>query len=171
MNNDSFLPTDYEIPKSGSGNYYKLEDGANEFIIVSKPIIGWLDWQNNKPHRFKYDNKPDAPLDPSRSIKHFWAFGIFDPSDLSVKVLEITQATIQNGLDTLFNHEKWGNPILGYTVSITKTGKDMETKYSVMAVPVSKDEIDAAYGASEATGLNLDALFVGGDPMAATQTV
>ena len=59
--NSEFLPEGYEAPQ-GTGNYMKLQSGENKFRILSKPIIGWLDWKDNKPHRFRMKERPEKPM-------------------------------------------------------------------------------------------------------------
>jgi len=106
-----FLPDGYEAPQGGS-SYLKLQQGENKLRILSKPIIGWLDWKDKVPHRFGFKQKPEKPFDPSKPIKHFWAMIVFDYSDSQVKVLEITQQTIQKTIQDLAANEDWGSPSL-----------------------------------------------------------
>src|SRR5690606_20654859 len=88
-----FLPEGYEAPQ-GTGNYMKLQSGENKFRILSKPIIGWLDWKDNKPYRFRIKERPEKPMG-DKPVRHFWAFIVWNYNAEAVQILEITQATIQ----------------------------------------------------------------------------
>ena len=114
-----FLPDNYETPQGG-GSYMKLQQGDNKLRILSKPVIGWLDWKDKVPHRFGFKNKPEKPLG-DQAIRHFWAMIVFDYADQNVKILEITQSTIQKAIETLAKDEDWGSPG-GYDIKINKKG-------------------------------------------------
>lgn len=161
---NDFLPQDYEAPQ-GQGSYMKLQKGDNKFRILSKPIVGWLDWKDKKPYRFTMKNKPEKPLDVN-PIKHFWAFLVFDYSDQSVKILEITQATIQKSISDLSKDEEWGPPF-EYDLKINRKGESLTTEYSITPSPkkVLSDEIKQA---ALDKPVYLDALFTGGDPWVVT---
>lgn len=131
MSNTDFLPEDYKAPAMGGG-YAKLKDGENRFRIVSKPIIGWLGWEEKKPLRFKMKDKPERKFE--KPIKHFWAFIVWNYTDKEVQILEITQATIQAAITTLSKDEDWGAPF-SYDIKIIRKGKDMDTEYSVTPSP------------------------------------
>lgn len=163
--NNDFLPEGYEAPK-GNSNYMKLQNGENKFRILSKPIIGWLDWKENKPLRFPMDKKPSAPIDPKRKVKHFWAFIVWNYNENKIQVLEITQSTIQSAITSLSKDPDWGSPFK-YDIKVMRSGENMETEYQVNPVPHKKvsEEIQEAYMAQP---INLEALFTGDDPFAVT---
>lgn len=158
---DDFLPQDYEAP-AGSAGYMKLQDGENKIRILSKPIIGWLDWKDKKPFRFRMNAKPDKPMTPDKPIKHFWAFLVWNYEAQAVQILEITQQTIQKTIQDLSKNEDWGAPF-GYDIKITRKGKDLQTEYSVMPSP-KKDLISDIKEAALEKKAYLDALFDGSDP-------
>jgi hypothetical protein len=155
-----FLPANYETPQ-GAGSYMKFQQGDNKFRILSKPIIGWLDWKDKVPYRFGFKNKPEKPLG-DQPIRHFWAMIVFDYSDQAVKILEITQSTIQKSIEHLAKDEDWGSPH-EYDLKVNKTGQDKSTEYKVNPSPKKpvSDEIKAA---ALAKPINLEALYKNGDP-------
>lgn len=155
-----FLPENYETPQGG-GSYMKLQQGDNKLRILSKPVIGWLDWKDKVPHRFGFKNKPEKPLG-DQAIRHFWAMLVFDYSDQNVKILEITQSTIQKAIETLAKDEDWGSPG-GYDIKINKKGQDKQTEYSVTPSP-KKDLSDEVKKAAKDKPVNLEALFTNKDP-------
>jgi len=112
----SFLPDGYEKPASNS-SYYKFASGDNRFRILSSAIVGWLDWDNKKPVRTK--ERPETLFDQTKPAKHFWAFVIYDYREKAVKILEITQSTIQEAIYNLHSEEGWGNPA-GYGLNVKK---------------------------------------------------
>ena len=159
---EDFMPEGYEVPSSS--NYLKLQPGDNKFRIVSKPIIGWLDWDEKKPLRFHMQNKPQASIDPAKPIKHFWAMSVWDYKSNKVSILEITQKTIQTAIEGLARNTDWGTP-LNYDLTVTKTGSGMDTEYSVIPIPPKPlpEEIQTVI---LGTQVNLEALFEGKDPFA-----
>lgn len=159
MNN--FLPQGYEAPKSNS-RYLKFKDGDNVFRILAPAVLGWEDWEEKQPIRTPYAEQKPRPIDPKRAVKHFWAFPVWDYAEKVIKILEITQSTIQEAIFELHKDEQWGDPT-GYDINIRKSGKDLETKYSVIPRPPRPvhPEIVKIF---EQTPLDLNQLFTGGDP-------
>ena len=153
-----FLPEGYEAPQ-GTGNYMKLQSGENKFRILSKPIIGWLDWKDNKPHRFRMKERPEKPMG-DKPIRHFWAFIVWNYNTEAVQILEITQATIQKSLQDLTRNEDWGAPY-EYDIKITRKGEDCPKK------PLSEEIKKAAMEKP----CWLEALFNGDDPWVVSEKV
>jgi len=158
-----FLPAGYEKPASNS-KYYKFQPGDNRFRILSPAITGFLDWDNKQPVRTK--DKPETLFDNTKPSKHFWAFCIWDYKEKAVKILEITQSTIQDAIFSLHSDKDWGNPT-AYDLNVKKTGEKMETKYTVNPYPhkaMPKDIIDFY----QSLKINLNELYSGGDPFNST---
>lgn len=156
-----FLPQDYEQPKTG-GNYMKFENGENRFRILSKPIIGWLDWKDKKPYRFRMNEKPEKPFDPAKAVRHFWAMIVWNYKSGRIEVLEITQAGIQAAITNLFKDADWGAPY-GYDIKVSRTGSGLETEYAINPVPhkATAQEIQDAF---MSTAVDLERLFDGENP-------
>lgn len=157
---DSFLPENYEAPTSGG--YMKFKDGENRLRVLSKPIIGWLDWDDKRPVRFPYKEKPAKPFDPKKQIKHFWAFIVYNYNDKATQILEVTQSSLQQQISVLSKDEDWGSPF-EYDLKINRSGKDLETKYGVIACP-KKPLAPEIMAEADTKPINLQALFEGGDP-------
>ncbi len=166
-----FLPKGYEAPVT-VGNYMKFKQGDNQFRILSEAIVGYLYWNSEgKPVRV-HEYPKTLPADiqmkdgqPS-SIKHFWAFVVWNYSLGVVQILEITQKGIRDAIEFYYHNKKWGNPT-GYDLTVNKTGEKLETEYKTIAEPHSKisKEIEEAYKAKH---ININALFEGKDPFALT---
>lgn len=166
---ENFLPQGYEAPQTG-GRYLKFAQGANKFRILGNAILGWEDWIDNKPVRSIFagpDSKPKAH-DQKRSVKHFWAFPVWNYKTSQIEILEITQRSIQDNIQALFKDTAWGSPFK-YDITVTKSGEDLETKYATMPAPPSpiSEEIKAEF---DKTPIDLSALFSGGDPFDAKPT-
>ena len=164
----AFLDEGYKVPQSNS-RYMKLKDGDNIFRILDKATMGWLDWKtegdgSKKPIRTKYEGEASKPkpLNPKQAVKHFWAFPIYDYADKQIKVLEVTQATIQNAIYTYHCDVDFGDPT-GYDIKINKQGEKLSTEYAVLAKPPKP--LDAEIGVLYAqTPVNCEALLTNGDP-------
>lgn len=163
-NKMSFLPKDYEAPKT-SGNYLKLTEGSHRFRVLDDAVVGWEYWNtSNKPIRQR-DEWEDLPSDiaEGRSPKLFWAFPVWNVDEKKIQILELTQGKIQDIILALTQDVDYGDP-QNYDIVITRTGKGFnDTKYSVIAkppVPIT-DEIKKAY---EKANINLENLFKGEDP-------
>jgi len=159
---DNFLPEEYKVP--GESAYMKFQLGENKFRIMSKPIIGWEDWKDKKPLRFRMNERPTHAVDPEKAIKHFWAMVVWNYATNKICVLEITQKGVQNSIAALAKDADWGNP-LEYDLKVTKTGEGLGTEYSTAPVPHKPAPADAVE-ALKAKPCNLEALFDGNDPFA-----
>jgi hypothetical protein len=166
------FPTGYEPPKIDS-KYFKPVDGNNLVRILSKPLMGWEDWtEDKKPVRFPYNQKPEHPINPKKPIKHFWAFVVWDYMDNfnketkkwegKIKIWEITQMKIQETLYNLDCDIDWGEPT-HYDLAIKREGKDLDTKYLIQSKPPKplSEEIKAAFIESNP---DMNELFTNGDP-------
>lgn len=162
---DNFLPQDYTAPVSG-GNYMKIQQGENKIRIMSRPIIGWLDWKDKTPYRFRFNQKPDKAFSPDKPIKHFWAMLVWNYNDEAVQILEITQSTIQKAIQDLTRDEDWGAPYT-YDIKIVRKGQDLKTEYSITPSPKKKVD-DEIYRIALEKPCNLEALFKSEDPWIVT---
>ena len=151
---EDFLPDGYVMPDSGSG-YLKLQKGENRFRFLTSPITGlvWFEEESDgkkSVHRIRPGEK--APL--GAKAKHFWAAIVYDLKSESVKILEITQKSIQSGILNLNSNQAWGNP-KDYNLCVVKEGDGMETSYQVLPEPESG--VDQAI-LDQALKINLNAL-------------
>jgi hypothetical protein len=159
---NTFLPENYEAPKTNS-NYMKFEKGENRFRILSRPIIGWEDWTDDKkPVRFLPNQKPDKPINANRPIKFFWAMVVFNWFKNDIQILQITQRSIQDSIEKLAKDSDWGNPFF-YDIKVSRSGDGMETEYTVNPAP-KKDLPIEVYALFKAKPIYLPALYQGADP-------
>lgn len=164
----NFLPENYEIPKS-AGDYLKLEDGENRIRVLSFPVLGWEDWNDKTPVRYRFENKPAMSIDPKKPFKHFWAMIVWNCTLSKIQIWNVTQGTIKHSLDALSKDADWGAPF-NYDIKVFKSGEKMETKYVITPVshkPLTQEILDAF----AKKPCNLDALFTNADPFGATDKI
>lgn len=167
MNEDEFLPQDYEIPRS-PGMYMKLEPGENRIRILSPVIIGWQDWTaDRKALRFRKDQKPANPIVPGQEIKHFWGMIVWNRKYKIIQCLEITQPGIQERIKKLWHDPDWGSP-KNYDIKIVRSGAGKQTKYEVTPAPSNGNPENDIVAAMLGIEITLDAVFTGGEPFKRT---
>jgi hypothetical protein len=156
-----FLPENYKAPE---GNYMKLQEGENTFRVLSSAIVGYEYFnKDSKPVRSKtpFTNTP-ADIKEGGSIKHFWAFVIYSYRAEKAQILEITQVSIQTAIKAFVQNPKWGDP-KGYDITITRNGSGLDSEYTTIPNPHEAFPTDLMIPA-----VNLEALYTGADPFAAT---
>lgn len=164
-----FLPEGYRSPV---GNYMKLEIGETTFRIMGSAIVGYEYWTNDNVcvrSRKEFMGTPkDIRVKDSKAdrVKHFWAFPVWNVDAKKLQILEITQAGIQDAIKAYVANKKWGDP-KGYDITISRAGSGLDTEYTIMANPHTPVETEAL-AAYEATPLNLQAMYDGEDPFAAS---
>ncbi len=156
-----FFPEEFHL-SSGKDNYLKLEKGEHKIRILSKPVVGYLDWRDKKPLRFRLGEKPANAVDPAVPIKDMAAFIVWNYTHKKIQVMEVTQRTILNKISALTKDEDWGDPYF-YDIKITKSGEGAMTKYDTIALP-HKPLDPAIKEAFLQKKCNLDAMFSGNDP-------
>ncbi len=167
MAND-FLEDGYSVPTAAS-SYVKLEAGETTLRILSKPVLGWSYWNlQNKPVRIKGAAKPNvdkAVIQKDQygfqEPKHFWAMVVFDYKTNEIRVLEVTQPTIQKRIQELAQNPAWGSPF-GYDIVINKV-KAAKTSYTVTPNPPTPLN-EFAKAAYKAKPCDLYKLFINQDP-------
>jgi hypothetical protein len=157
----NFLPDGYEPPKTTSENYMKKFPGENKIRILTSPVMGWEDWDDKTPLRYRYNDKPETVLS-DQGIKHFWAFVVFNYAQERIQILNVTQAQIQNGISKLCSDSEWGSPF-GYDIKIIQSGEKKNTKYDVNPCP-HKPIAEYILEQFEAKPCQLEALFANDDP-------
>ena len=171
--------TEYNVPK-GDSKYLKFAKGETKFIPMASAVVGWQYWTNdNKPERLTEAPKNAATLpnirqedDGSYNVSHFWAFPVIDYADGNVKVLEITQKTIQGAIHSYVKNDEWGDPVQNYSFSVSKEGEKFETKYTVMANPAKglREGYLETWETAIKDGFDMERIFSGGDPFTASDT-
>lgn len=163
-----FLPDGYEVPQS-EGKFFKLKIGENKFRILTSAIIGFVGWDHSdkekpKPIRKKtIDEFVIDEIDPE-SLKHFWAFFVWNPKAKKIQVLQITQKSIMKSIKSLTSDEDWGDP-LTYDMSIDAIGEGLEREYNVNPKPKAELPVEAiAEWDAIKDKVDLEKMYIGEDP-------
>jgi hypothetical protein len=162
------IPKNVEIPR-GSGQFAKLQDGKNNFRVLSDVVVGWELWKDKKPIRhegavckFKPE-EADVNQNGKPNINYFWAMAVWNYADKKVQTLEITQKTIMKTLYELEQNPKWGD-LKRFDIEITKTKDGDKTSYVVLSNPPEPLEASIAE-AYQKTPVDLTKLFDGKYPI------
>jgi len=160
----SFLEEDYTIPKS-TGQYARLEDGDNKFIVLGSVVLGWQYW-NTEKKCIRMENQPkQTPTDIGEDregkqgkVRHFWAFPVFNLITDEVQILEVTQKRLMGALQDLSRDKDWGDPVLTYQITIKKSGKGTDTTFQTLPVPF-KGKIEDIKQKYEESDVEMDNYF------------
>lgn len=165
----TFLPTGYELPKSTTSSYTKLDQGDNKFRILGQAITGYEYFTTeNKPLRspVEFKETPNIGKNQDGTIKkvaHFWAFPIWNYNTSKVEIFEVTQKTIQASLAGYSADEDWGD-VTGYDITINKKGEKLTTEYNVRPSPKKALSDEILTVVKDSPKPNLEALFSNGNP-------
>jgi len=168
-NNNSFLPSDYEAP-STSSSFMKLDQGDSNFRVLSPAVTGYEYWSNDTKVFRSKEFPTETPnirvrvnkktgKEEADKVKHFWAFVVWNYAEEAVQVLHISQKTIQKDILNFVNDSDWGNP-MEYDIKISRTGKELTTKYQVSPKPKKalSEEIVAEF---EKSNIDLEEMYFG----------
>lgn len=168
---NDFLGSAYEVPASsgGGGKYLKFKNGTTHFRVLSqKALKGWEYWTTDNKSKRLREMPTSTPTDiriaedgKAERIRHFWAMAVWDYETSTVKILKITQSTVQKSIVALVQDSDFGHPTK-YDLKVSRSGEKLETEYNVM--PLHKPMPQEAIDALEQTPIYLDALWVGADP-------
>lgn len=134
----NFLPEGYEAPKIVS-HYTKFEDWEKTKIRI---LPSWLEDRNCITGFEFFEEQSDGSKKPMRSVKsmknheekHFWAFKVYNYNLGCIQLCSIKQKSLMKALEAYFTNEDYGDP-LGYDITISRTGKGMDTEYTLVASP------------------------------------
>lgn len=160
----SFLPPNYEAPAAPS-NYLKFQKGKTKFRYLTPVILGYVWFEDGedgkkKVYREKFEDVKSKKIAITPEAKFFWSGVVLDYETGALKILEITQRTIQAAIQSLAEDDSWGSP-LEFDIIVTRTGDGMETTYVTMPCPKT---VIASELYEEAKKINLEALWEGKDP-------
>lgn len=164
---------DYSVPKPET-KYLKFEEGATEFFPLDSAVNGWEYWNKDgkpvrltaNPEELPEDIRIDQKTGEPEKIKHFWAFPVIETSTGKVKVLEITQKTVQKAILALVK-SAWGTPVQSYAITVTRDDSTSPTSYSTMPNPKLAEIPQAwlnAWDKAKVNGFDINRLFRNADP-------
>lgn len=161
-----FLPNNYEAPETGN-EFYKLKKWKNKFRVVSECLVGYEHWSEEEVN-WEIKKKPNRTEKPTgeENEKHFRAFCVYDYEEERIKILVVTQKSIQENIANILQIE-WKEDITKYDLYVNRTGDWLETKYTVSNWDTEQELSDEI---KEATNLawkvDLDILYKWGYPIA-----
>jgi hypothetical protein len=148
----NFLPEEYEeakekeSSKSSGDGYMKFKEGENRFRILTKPVVGWLWWVDSDGNIVEKGSKPQKGNKPVRvdaqtnmtpeqwqNAKLFWAMQVWNYNENKAQILELTQVSIRDEIQSLIKDKDWGDP-REYDLVVTRY-EDEKTSYSVKPKP------------------------------------
>lgn len=157
------LPQDVKGEAAGSA-YFSIEPGQNEFLIVGPAVTGYQYWRN-EGGPVRQAEVFDEPLPDDCRMKDikdkngnivgqekekqqfYWAMPVYNFKTKAFELAQFTQKGVREELLKLQNNPNWGDPTGKYTITIDKSGTGFQTKYSVMANPVTTEERKAELAA------------------------
>lgn len=160
------FPSNYTPPvaSEASGNYTKIKDDPVKLRILSEAVTGYVYWTNdNKPVRMMVYPQSTPNIREDSKPKHFWAFKVWNYTTQQVEVWEISQASIRDALWAYWEDKEDYGDLRNFPIKVSKTGKGLDTKYSVIAGKARELESEIEQ-ISANTPVNLFALFDGGNP-------
>lgn len=171
------LPTDTRGEAAGS-NYFAIEPGQNEILIVGPAITGYQYWRDKggpvrQPEVFDEPLPDDARMrdvkDKNGNVvgrekekqQFYWAMPVYNFKTKNFELAQFTQKGIRDGLLSKQNNPNWGDPVGKYTITIDKSGTSFQTKYTVEANPA--DDAKKAEIAAIMEKYNANPIDVAGD--------
>ncbi len=121
----------------------KFRQGPNKFRILSAPIIGYEYWtEERKPVRARelwrvIPADADISGENGWTPKHFWAFVAWNFAEKQIQILQITQSSVLNRLQSLVHNEDWGDP-REHSITVTRAGEGCLRSTKWMFHPISQ---------------------------------
>ena len=146
----TLIPADYKAPVSSDIFLKMAKAGAPiKFVIVGTTVPGFSYWTNDKKcirSREKPLVTPDIQVEESGKvtrISHFWVIPVFDCATETIKLLEITQQSLQGQLKEIFEGGDYnlGDLSVPMAIRISAVGEKLTTKYTLMPVPYQGENL------------------------------
>lgn len=163
-----WLPEGYELKTGEKDAYTSIPEGTTTLRILSKPIVGYVAWQDKKPVRHRTLEEFQSGTYEKKPVP-FWAMVVYNYELKRIQVWELTKITLMKKLKAYTDNAKWGDPTK-YDIQVSRKGTTMETtEYELIAEPKEpvSEEIKKEYFA---TPVILEKLFNGDSPFEMEQT-
>lgn len=170
ISNDPFS-TNYQEPQATSqGNYTRLEQGANNILILSNAIAGYEFWTDTtdkegkakrQANRCRFDELPEG-----EKAKIFYAMAVYNFNTKKIEIFSTTVRDIKDGLVAIKKNEDLKDP-QDYKITITKSQANpndpMTTSYRLQHTREMEPSIGIA-SQFDGLDLNLELLYTDKDP-------
>ena len=163
---DPFFDGDWS-DSSDKPLYTKIPQGEVKLRVLSKALIGWEGWFQNKPVRFRadykispaeYDKLDRDNFNPDKAKwRQFGVCVVYNYTDEAVQYWQFTQKQIKDQLIAYATDPDWGD-LTQYDIKVKREGERIETKYTI--TPLPKKPVSAEVSALVADkGLNPEQIF------------
>jgi hypothetical protein len=168
--NDPFS-TDYQEPQTTSqGNYTRLEQGANNILILSNAIAGYEFWTDTTDKEGKAKRQANRcrfeELVEGEKAKIFYSMVVYNFNTKKIEIFTTTVRDIKDGLVAIKKNEDLKDP-QDYKITITKTQTNpndpMTTSYRLQHTKEMQPTITIA-SQFESLELDLELLYSDKDP-------
>lgn len=139
--------------------YLKLTElpaGDYKLRIVMPAIGGWITWKDDKPTRYRDQDKPKGNPD------WFLAFYVWDYQQEGLYIMQVSQVGIRDPLLGLEADPDWGDT-MEYDIKLSKKTTGGKSSYSVTPYP-KKPLSQQIQNALDSVPVCLEALYDGKDP-------
>jgi hypothetical protein len=153
-----------ELDKKQS-DYYKFEEGKNQFRIVSPFAWGYkYNFKNSAEgaaKNYPFYKTDSAEVEANRSKLQLTAgMVVFDYRTNELKALTVHQKNILNAIREYNDNPKYGEPT-GYDLFVTKTGSGKNSKYPSTTADPKEEMSQAIKDALAKVTINLDNFYEG----------
>ena len=83
----------------------------------------------------KVKNEDGSETEEAEKQQYFWAMPVYNFKTENIEVWQVTQKGIRDALAALQSGE-WGDPTGKFTITISKEGEGLKTKYNVTPNPI-----------------------------------
>lgn len=142
-----------DVDVSAGGKFLKFKDGDNTVRIVSELITYWKSYDKATKQWSVYATQEDAASDKAARKQH--ACWVIDRESGMLKIMQMG-AMVVGAIKALATSKHYAfDSIPDYDISITRSGSDLLTKYSVTPLPkTSLTEEELAVVQNGATDLH-----------------
>lgn len=160
----TFYPDTYQRVEAPN-DYVKLTEGEHRFRILMEPIIGYETWDaDKKPHRYKTYQEAVNGVSRDGKVKEFHAFIVWDYQTKMVRLLNVTQKSIQDWIYNQTLDEDWADPTK-YDIVIKREGTGFDdTEYFCTAKLPKPLDLEARQAFLKVT-ISAGEYFSGGHPI------
>jgi hypothetical protein len=160
----------YKEPQPQS-QYFKMKEEGSYLVRILTPkdqvIAYWVDFSQKEDGSYSkniypYQEDGQKPTEASQEAKLNWALAIFNKDTNQVQIWEIPQKSIKNFLLSIVRG-KIKNDYTKFDIQITKTGKGIDTEYSLLTGDtelLNKEELEIVKN----TKFNLNLMEKGENP-------
>lgn len=134
----------YSLP-SGSADYLKMPDGGASIkvVILDTVVTGWSYWTADKqcirsatPFKSTPGIRPAEEGKKAEAPKHFWAMKVYDFESKSIKILEVTQRSIQEAILSIHEGDDYDLNDMTVALRISAEGAGLKKSYKILPVAV-----------------------------------